>query len=63
LKFGTTLVKTCSFDLSKLTNKLDYPKQANMFYDLFLEDFDGTLIDVPVKMLQATNKLSQRSNE
>jgi len=63
LKFGTTLVKQCSFDLSRLTNKLDYPKQANMFYDLFLEDFDGTLIDVPVKILQAIDYTSNPDME
>jgi hypothetical protein len=40
----------CSFDLSKLLSPIaeDLPKTTNIFYDLFLEDFNGDLIDVPI---------------
>ena len=62
MKFGTTLIKTCSFDLSRLTDKLHYPKQANKFFDMFLEDADGTLIDVPIKVMQATDRFSKKTN-
>lgn len=34
-----------------------------MFYDVFLEDYDGTLIDVPVKIVQANDKFMQPVNK
>jgi hypothetical protein len=41
---------SCTFDLEKLISNIenDLPKTANFFYDLFLEDYNGDLIDVPV---------------
>ena len=49
-KFGTTIENACTIDLSRLTseNKEDHPSNVNMFYELYLEDFNGDLIDVPV---------------
>jgi len=48
--FGTTLVKECEFDLSKLIsgNKFERPPNENIFYELYLQDYNGDLIDVPV---------------
>jgi len=36
--------------LQSLISKLDYvtPRSANRFYELFLVDYNGDLIDVPV---------------
>ncbi len=49
-KFGTTMSNTCQFDMSHLTSKnlFERPSNANIFYELFLIDFNGDLIDVPV---------------
>lgn len=47
---GTTFVHRCSFDLQKLTNPALYPKNVNIFYEMYLVDYNGNLIDVPVKM-------------
>ena len=50
LDFGNTLFKTCEFDLSTLTstNIYDHPETANIFYELYLQDYDGALVDIPV---------------
>lgn len=48
MMIGTSLVRTCKFDLEKLVDASNYPKNANIFYELFLEDYNGDLIDVPV---------------
>jgi len=37
-------------------NKYDHPQNENIFYDLFLVDYNGDLIDVPVMI---TNVQSQ----
>lgn len=39
----------CTFDLTSLIGG-SLPDTANMFYEMFIEDSDGTLIDVPVKV-------------
>lgn len=47
-RVGLGLVTLCDFDLHKLVDK-DIPlDNLNYFYELFLVDFDGSLIDVPV---------------
>lgn len=48
MKIGTSLVRTCNFDVQKLTKQANYPKNANIFYELFLEDWNEDLIDVPI---------------
>lgn len=49
---GTTVQFSCTFDLANLisTNKFEMPRKANKFYELFLIDYNGDLIDVPVKI-------------
>lgn len=49
-KIGSSVKKTCLFDLITLTNKLTYPRNTNIFYDLFLVDANEDLIDVPVRI-------------
>ena len=58
LSIGTTLKNECSFDLSKLVSKTEQPNNVNMFYEMFLVDYNGDLIDVPVKI----NQLKDISN-
>lgn len=47
---GTTFVHRCSFDLQKLTDPALYPQNVNIFYEMYLIDYNGDLIDVPVKL-------------
>lgn len=49
---GTTVEFSCTYDLSGLVslNKFEVPRKANRFYELFLVDYNGDLIDVPVKI-------------
>ena len=49
-RIGVTLRYLCKFDLDKLItpNAFERPKEANYFYELFLVDWDDSLIDVPV---------------
>jgi hypothetical protein len=48
-KVGSTLDISCTFDVSQLVvaTKFNQFRNANMFYELFLEDYDGSLIDIP----------------
>lgn len=48
--FGTTIQNTCTFDLARLVsnNKNIHPRNENMFYEMYIEDYNGDLIDVPV---------------
>lgn len=47
---GSTIDRTCLFDLGLLTNPLTFPRHTNLFFDLFLVDYNGDLIDVPVRI-------------
>ena len=44
---------TCSYDLLPLVNKATLPAYANTYFDMFLVDANGDLIDVPVLNKQA----------
>jgi len=50
MNFGTTIENSCTFDLSSLTSSsaYDHPANQNMFYELYIQDYNGDLIDVPV---------------
>jgi hypothetical protein len=50
MRFGTTIENSCTFDVSKLTSTstYDHPEQQNIFYELYIQDYNGDLIDVPV---------------
>lgn len=45
---------SCKFDLKRLLDDHRMPKLANKFFDVFIEDYDGKLYDVPIKIAQAT---------
>lgn len=49
-RIGVTLRYLCKFDLKKLIteNEFERPKEANFFYELYLVDWDDSLIDVPI---------------
>lgn len=64
MKFGTTIENDCTFDLSRLTslNEYDHPKNENMFYELYIQDYNGDLIDVPVLIRNLYDKNGQTPN-
>jgi hypothetical protein len=52
MRFGTTIVNSCTFDVSNLisSNVYDQPRTENFFYEMYIQDFNGDLIDVPVNI-------------
>ena len=52
-KFGVVSEVSCDIELSQLAVKLDslqLSSEANTFFELYLSDYEGNLIDVPVLM-------------
>ena len=49
-RYGATVKKSCQYDLRRLSsnNPYDLPETSEYLYELFLENSDGSLIDVPV---------------
>lgn len=58
MKFGTTIKNTCTFDLSRLvsSSSFDHPSNENIFYELYMVDYNGDLIDVPVLVQNMQDK-------
>jgi len=48
------MTQDCKFDVTKLLDTT-MPKQTNIFYDMFLEDYNGDLIDIPVYIKNLNN--------
>ena len=50
MSFGTTIENSCTFDLSTLTStsQYDHPALENQFFELYIQDYNGDLIDIPV---------------
>ena len=46
-RFGVTMTNACKFDLNQLVSD-NLPSEANFFYEMFLEDANGDLIDIPI---------------
>ena len=50
-RIGQAVDISCKFDLSRLIGEeFDRPEGTNYLYDIFLEDYNKDLIDVPVRM-------------
>lgn len=48
-KFGTIYNNECTFYLEELVSDvMAPPEETNVFYELFLQDGDDELVDVPV---------------
>lgn len=49
-QFGVVTLNVCNFELNKLLDNLDdnLPQDANAFFELFIQDANGDLVDVPV---------------
>jgi hypothetical protein len=52
-KVGAIKEVNCTYDLAKLTNNKSLPAYSNLFFDMFVEDTNGNLRDVPVYIQQA----------
>ncbi len=63
-KFGTTLDSTCNFDLSRLisTTAFDHHRYQNMFFELYISDFNDDLVDVPVLIKNMQDKNGNKPN-
>lgn len=50
MRFGAVTESLCEFDLFQLLaiNSKDVLKEANYFFDLYIKDRSGNLIDVPI---------------
>lgn len=61
LKFGAVTQNQCEFYLSELVkwDKNELPDTANNFFDMYIEDTDGNLVDVPVLI---TNFIDSNGN-
>ena len=47
-RVGLGLIRECQFDLEKLVDRTVELPNLNYFFELFLEDYNGDLIDIPV---------------
>ncbi|CDW85678.1 meckelin isoform 4 [Stylonychia lemnae] len=65
MNFGTTIENSCTFDLSTLTSSqaYDHPENQNIFYELYIQDYNGDLIDVPVLIRNFQDAQGQKPNE
>jgi hypothetical protein len=50
MRFGAVTESICEFELGQLieVNSKDMPREANYFFDLYIKDRNGNLIDVPI---------------
>ena len=63
-KFGTMLKKECVIDLEVLKDKAGLMiDEANIFYELYLQDSFKNLIDVPVLIRNYRNLNGEKPNE
>lgn len=64
-RFGSTITQSCTFDLSNLISSsiYDHPEQENLFYELYLQDYNGDLIDIPVLIRNFQDATGQRVND
>lgn len=64
MKFGAVTKSECEFEISKLFNQngYDFPREANMFFELFIQDRNKNLIDVPVLMRNFRNRRGELVN-
>ena len=68
LKFGAITENTCDFQLSQLVkwDPTELPQTANSFFEMFIMDKDGSMIDVPVlvkNLLDANGNLPNEGSE
>ena len=64
LKFGAVTESTCEFDLARLVqwDPDSLPQEANTFFDLFILDRRGNLIDVPILIKNLRNNKGETIN-
>jgi hypothetical protein len=62
MSIGTTVKRSCTIDLSKFLSSTEAPSNSNMFYEMYLEDYNGDLIDVPVKINNFINEFGDEPN-
>ena len=61
--FGKTVYTSCKFDASVLINSYLQPNNTDVFYDLYLKDYNGDYIDVPVKINNYVDSTGSKPNQ
>lgn len=61
---GTTVEISCNYDLAQLvsTKSFEMPRKANRFYELYLVDYNGNLVDVPIKITNINSEAGDFPN-
>ena len=64
-RIGTSVEISCTFDLGNLVSELSYdrPRLQNIFFELYLVDYNGDLIDVPVRIDNQMDGARQTNNK
>ena len=65
LKFGAVTENTCEYNLAQLVqwDEDKLPQEANTFFELFIKDRNGNLVDVPVLIRNFKNSQGLSINE
>eukprot|EP00347_Sterkiella_histriomuscorum_P018733 403344384 len=62
-KFGAVSQNECQFSLNELIlDPINQPSEANVFFDLFIQDSKGNLIDVPVLIRNLVDRTDKQPN-
>lgn len=61
-RFGVVTKQECEFDLNHLKDPENLPDSANYFYELFILDERGNLIDIPVIISNYIDENDQKPN-
>lgn len=63
-KIGNTVNIKCDFDITRLvsTKLFDRLRNQNYFYELFLVDYDGSLVDIPALITNIQGLAGDRPN-
>lgn len=62
-KFGTVYQDSCSFYIEELVSDVQAPpSETNIFYELFLQDGENELVDVPVLITNYRNEEGRNTN-
>ena len=63
MQFGSVVENNCEFSLSQLISQNTLPEEANTFFELYIKDSNGDLIDVPVLITNLKDNSGATPNE
>lgn len=62
-QFGVITKNACNLELDVLLDPLQQPEEANAFYELYIEDRIGQLVDVPIVVWNQRDDLGEYPNK